>query len=113
MALVRAWDPGERLAIVPLDHPCADRLVGHLEHERRYGSMHLVTPDGCIHSAGDAIAATATYLDGAGWVGTLHRRSPAVRRLIARGYELVSEQRGSLSNLVRDRPPVVRPPKEP
>lgn len=71
--------------------------------------MHLVTPDGCVHSAGDAIAAAAAYLDGAGWVEALHRRSPAFRRVLARGYELVSEQRGRLSHLVRDRPPVEEP----
>lgn len=75
--------------------------------------MHLVTPDGRVHSGGDAIAAAAAYLEGAGWVGALHRRSPAARRVLARGYELVSAQRGRLSRLVRDRPPVTRPPEEP
>lgn len=74
--------------------------------------MHLVTPDGTIHSGGDAVAALAAYLDGAGWVEALHRRSPAVRRALARGYELVSEQRGRLSKFVRDQEPVIRPPNE-
>ena len=84
-----------------------------MDDEQRYGSMHLATPDGDVHSGDEAIAAIAAYLDGAGWVEALHRRSPVARRALARGYKLLSEQRGRLSRLVRDRPPVIQPPDEP
>ena len=64
LAQVLTWDRGRRLRPVALQDPRARSLLGDMERERMFASAHLVTPDGAIHSGGDAVAPILRLLPG-------------------------------------------------
>jgi predicted DCC family thiol-disulfide oxidoreductase YuxK len=97
-AKVLAWDRHRRLRPVALQDPEASALLGGMEHERKMASWHLVSPEGHVHSRGDAFPPLLRLLPGG--------RPPAAAaagfpRLTDRLYGFVSRRRGALGRLLR------------
>lgn len=102
LALILTWDRNGRLRPVALQDPEADRLLANLSPDQRMGSWHLVTPDGKVRSAGDALEVLFTLLPGGSPPSALARRFPRVARS---GYRWVADHRSQLGRII---PPVVR-----
>ena len=97
LALILAWDRQRRLRPVALQDPEAERLLAHLSPEERMASWHLVSTDGTVRSAGDALEALFGLLPGGSPPSALARRFPAVAR---EGYRLVAGHRSLLGRLI-------------
>jgi predicted DCC family thiol-disulfide oxidoreductase YuxK len=93
-------DTGRRLRSAPLDSPEADRILGHLSKEQRYGSFHLFS-EGTLWSGGDAIGPTLERLSSMGAVGRFLRRSPAASRAATAVYGFAARHRGRVAPLFR------------
>jgi predicted DCC family thiol-disulfide oxidoreductase YuxK len=100
-------DTDHGLRSSPLDSPEADRALGHLSREARYGSFHLLEGDR-LWSGGDAVGPTLERLRPVRGVGRLIRRSPAAGRATAALYDLASRHRGRVAPLFRR---IGRPPR--
>jgi predicted DCC family thiol-disulfide oxidoreductase YuxK len=105
--LVLWADTGRRLRSAPLDSPEADRVLGHLSKERRYGSFHLYS-EGRLWSGGEAVGPTLERVGPVRPVGRLIRRSPAASRLATAMYRFAARHRGRVAPLFRR---VGRPPR--
>ena len=92
------WDRHERLRPVALQDPEADELLGGMDEERKMESWHLVTPDGEVHSGGEAFAPLAAQLPGAAPLGSLARACP---RATERAYRFVADHRALWGKLTR------------
>jgi len=79
------------LAVYPLDSPEADRALGSLPTEARYGSFHILEP-GRVWTGPDAMPAWAGIIGGDRARRVAERARP-VNRLLRRGYALVWEYR--------------------
>lgn len=99
--LAVAADTERRLRTATLDSPDADRHLGGLSTEERFGSFHLVV-DGRLVSGGEAVGPALEVLRPVRPVGRLIRRSPAARRAAARAYEFVSRNRGGIGKVLPD-----------
>src|SRR5437879_10421332 len=64
LAKILRWDSRGRIRPVPLQAPEADRLLAGMDEERKMASWHLVTADGRVYSAGDAVPPLARLLPG-------------------------------------------------
>ena len=93
-----AWDRQGRLHPVPLQDPDADRLLGGMDHERRFASWHLVTPEGLIYSAGAAIPVLLRLLPGWRPVAVLAAALPGPTEW---AYQLVVRNRHHLTRVTR------------
>jgi predicted DCC family thiol-disulfide oxidoreductase YuxK len=93
-----AWDRHRRLRPVALQDPEADTLLGAMDPERRTSSWHLVTPDGQVHSAGEAVAPMLRLLPGGRSLAALAAAFP---RVIEQAYSFVATHRGRVGRLVR------------
>jgi predicted DCC family thiol-disulfide oxidoreductase YuxK len=78
--LVLAADTERRIRTAALDSPEADRALGGLSREERYGSYHLVVGERPL--------------------GRIVRRSDTARRVAAGLYELISRHRGALARVL-------------
>jgi XTP/dITP diphosphohydrolase len=107
-ALVARTDKSGRLAVLPFCDPDADRRLGSLSPEERAASMHLVRRDGSVLSAGAALTELLSGTPGLRLLARRARRSPAVQRVIDRGYWAIADNRSRLGKLVPDVAPVVR-----
>jgi predicted DCC family thiol-disulfide oxidoreductase YuxK len=93
MALVLTWDTNGRLRPVSLTSPEADALLAGMPEDERMGSWHLVTPDGRVHSAGDAFPELFPLLPAGGPLARLSERFP---RAAKRGYGWTAARRSAL-----------------
>jgi predicted DCC family thiol-disulfide oxidoreductase YuxK len=100
-------DTDRRLRSAPLDSPEADRALGHLSKEERYGSFHLLSGNR-VWSGGDAVGPTLERLRPVRSVGRLVRRSPAAGRAATTLYDFASRHRARVAPLFRR---VGRPPR--
>jgi predicted DCC family thiol-disulfide oxidoreductase YuxK len=96
------------LSILPLSSDDADRSLGSLTDEQRWGSMHVVHPDHGIASGGMAVMALNRVLPGGRWLASLAARSTAVQDVIDRTYAFTARHRGALARFVPDVAPVER-----
>ena len=69
-----AGDRDRRIRPVPLQSAEADTLLPGMPHDKKMASWHLVTPDGAVYSAGDAIAPLMELLP------SVSLREPSSRR---------------------------------
>ncbi len=97
LALILAWDTKGRLRPVALQDPEAERLLPGLSPEERMASWHLVSPDGTVRSAGDALEALFRLLPGGRAPSALARRFPGAAR---HGYRWVAGHRSRLGRLL-------------
>lgn len=97
LALILAWDRHRRLRPLALQDPEADRLLPHLTPEERMASWHLVSADGTVRSAGDALEALFRLLPGGAPPSALARRLPGVARS---GYGWVAGHRSRLGRAI-------------
>jgi predicted DCC family thiol-disulfide oxidoreductase YuxK len=93
-------DTGRRLRSAPLDSPEADRMLGRLSKEDRYGSFHLVKGDR-LWSGAAAVGPLLDLLPPLAWAGGLLRRSPAGRRVASAVYGFVARHRGRVAPMFR------------
>jgi predicted DCC family thiol-disulfide oxidoreductase YuxK len=97
--LVLAADTERRIRTAPLGSPEADRLLGDLPKEERYGSFHLVVGDRRI-SAGPGVGPLLEQARLTRPMGRLVRRSDLARRAAAGMYDLLSRHRGALARVL-------------
>ena len=90
LAQVLAWDRRRRLCPVSLQDPRARSLLGDMERERMFASAHLVTPDGAVHSGGDAIAPILRLLPGGAPLAVVAGAMSGAARV---GYNWVARNR--------------------
>ena len=100
LAKVLAWDRRHRLRVVELqDREESDRLLGTMPEEQLMASWHLVTPDGRVHSAGEAVPPLVRALPGG---GPLARLASALQPLTNRAYRFVAGNRSTFGRLLTD-----------
>jgi predicted DCC family thiol-disulfide oxidoreductase YuxK len=105
------WSLGKLLALdrrralrpVALQDPEADLLLGDMGEERKMASWHLVTPDGEIRSAGDAVGPLLRLIPRGRPFAALAERFP---RSTDRIYWWVAANRGRLGPAVGSAPPM-------
>jgi hypothetical protein len=84
--------------LLSLEDPAAEPLLEPLSEEERFGSWHLVGPDGRIASRG---AAGVELLEALGYPRS-SRTAARAAGPIERLYGLVARHRDKLGHLVRD-----------
>jgi predicted DCC family thiol-disulfide oxidoreductase YuxK len=92
-----AWDRRERLRAVALQAPEADELLPGLDRHQQMASWHLVAPDGCVRSAGRAVAPLLRLLPGGTPLAVLAESFP---KSTDRLYDWVSRHREPLGSLL-------------
>lgn len=97
--LVLAADTERRIRTAPLDSPEADRALGGLEEEERYGSFHLVV-GGRRASAGAGVGPLLEEARLTRPLGRVVRRSATARRVAAGLYDVASRSRGALARVL-------------
>jgi predicted DCC family thiol-disulfide oxidoreductase YuxK len=97
LAAILAWDRHERLRPLALGTPEADRLLAGMSEEQRWGSWHIVEPNGSLRSAGEGFAPLLRTLPGGKPLAALAQRSPEGAE---RAYRLVAGNRSRLGRLV-------------
>jgi predicted DCC family thiol-disulfide oxidoreductase YuxK len=93
-------DTGRHLRSAPLDSPEADRVLGHLSKEQRYGSFHLFS-EGRLWSGGEAVGPTLEWLAPIRPVGRFIRRSPAASRVATAMYAFAARHRSRVAPVFR------------
>jgi len=86
------------LRTVPLDDPEAGRVLGAMDQERRFASWHLVTPEGLIYSAGNAVPVLLRLLPGGRPAAALAAALPGP---VEWAYRWVARNRHRLTRLTR------------
>jgi predicted DCC family thiol-disulfide oxidoreductase YuxK len=97
LARILGWDRRSRLRPVPLQSAEADLLLGPMAAEAKFASWHLVSPDGAVRSAGDAVAPVLRLLPGGGPIAAVASTFP---KTTDRAYRWVSGHRELMANLV-------------
>jgi predicted DCC family thiol-disulfide oxidoreductase YuxK len=92
-----ARDRDRRLRPVPLQSAEADTLLRGMEREKKMASWHLVTPNGSIYSAGDAIAPLMVLFPKGKPVAAAAKVSPALTGV---AYRLVARNRTRFGRLL-------------
>ncbi|MFN8124206.1 MAG: DCC1-like thiol-disulfide oxidoreductase family protein [Thermoleophilia bacterium] len=92
-----AWDRRGALRPAELRSAEADRLLAGMGDLERYGSWHLVAPDGTVHSRGRAAAPLLRLLPGGRPMAAVIARAP---RLADRAYAAAVRHRSTLGRLV-------------
>ena len=100
LAALLRLDRDRRLLPVTIQGPDGERLLGHLTPDQRLASAHVVTPDGRVHSGGDAVVPIARVLPGMGPVAVLAGTLAGPTRW---GYRQVAANRTRLGRLVPQR----------
>ena len=93
------FDRDRRLRLVPIQGPEGDRLLAGVPEAERLASAHAVTPDGCVHSGGDAAAPIAAALPALSFGAPLLRALPGPTRA---AYGLVAGNRSRLGRRLDD-----------
>ena len=94
---ILARDRHRRLRPVPLQSAEADTLLPGMDHEKKMASWHLVTPDGTIYSAGDAVAPMMKLIPGGKPIAAAAIAAPGPTRA---AYRLVARNRTKLGRLL-------------
>ncbi len=94
---ILARDRDRRIRAVPLQSAEADALLPGMSREKKMASWHLVTPDGTVHSAGDAFAPLMELLPRGGAMAKAAKVSPAVT---GAAYRLVARNRTRFGRLL-------------
>ena len=94
---LRAWDRHGRLAFAPIQGPEGERLLAGLDRDARLDSLHAVTPDDRVWSAGAALPPVVRALPGVAIAATLATKAP---RLTEAAYRLVAGRRDRLGRLL-------------
>ena len=97
LAWVLAWDRGHRLRPLPLQDETARTMLGGMDHERMFASAHLVTPEGTVHSGGDAVVPILRLLPGGAPLAPVAAAMSGASRV---GYNWVARNRGLLGRPV-------------
>jgi predicted DCC family thiol-disulfide oxidoreductase YuxK len=97
--LVLAADTERRIRTAALDSPEADRALGGLSREERYGSYHLVVGERRA-TAGPGVGPLLEEARLTRPLGRIVRRSDTARRVAAGLYELISRHRGALARVL-------------
>jgi predicted DCC family thiol-disulfide oxidoreductase YuxK len=100
VGVLLGWDRDGRLRPVPAGSAHADELLTGMPAETRFGSWHLVAPDGEVHSGGLAAAPLLRLLPGGRLPAALVARVP---RLADRAYRFVARNRRGFGRLVGTR----------
>ena len=106
-----ALDRENRFAVLPFDDPVGQALLAPLSPEKRERSMHVVSPDGRIESAGTALITLSRLLPGGNALADAAGGSLLLRGVYGWAYHLAASHRGLLSALVPDVAGPVRPPQ--
>jgi len=93
VARLLALDGSRRFRPLALQDPEAEHLLPGMDERQRLASAHVVTPDGRVHSGGDAAAPVLERLPGGTPLSRLARVAPRVAR---RTYDLIAARRGFL-----------------
>ena len=94
---LRAWDRHGRLTFSPIQGREGDRLLARLDRAARLDSLHAVTPDGRIWSAGAALPHVVRVLPGGAIAATLATKAPT---LTEAAYRLLAGRRDRLGRLL-------------
>lgn len=100
MAKLLAWDRHRRLRPVPLQDPEAVTICGELSPAQREASWHLLTPDGRLHSAGEAVPSLLRRLPGGAPLAALAAFAQPVTNF---AYRTLANRRGALGRLIPPR----------
>ena len=100
VAKILRWDRRGLLRAVALQDAEADALLGDMETERKMASWHLVTSDGRVTSAGEAVAPLAEMLPAGKPIEVLARLFP---RATERAYGWVADHRDRLGRRLGER----------
>jgi predicted DCC family thiol-disulfide oxidoreductase YuxK len=90
-------DPDRRLQPLALQRPEAGTLLAELDPELWMTSFHLVSPEGELLSAGEALPALLRLVRGGRYLAAALARFP---NLTAASYRWIAEHRTGLSRLV-------------
>jgi len=94
---VLAWDRRDRIRAVALQDQEAERLLPGMNRERRMGSWHVLGPDGCVWSAGRAVAPLLRLLPAGAPLAALAASFP---RTTDHLYDWTARHRGRLGALL-------------
>lgn len=94
---LRAWDRHGQLTFTSIQGREGDRLLAGLDRASRLDSLHAVTPDGRIWSAGAALPHVVRVLPGGGLAAILTTKAPT---LTEAAYRLVARRRDRLGRLL-------------
>ena len=100
VARLVAFDRDRRLRLVPIQGEEGDRLLAGVPEGERLESAHAVTPDGRVHSGGDAAAPIAAVLPALSFGVPLLTALPGPTRA---AYRLVAGNRSRLGARLDDR----------
>ena len=103
---LQRWDRGHRLRPLALQTEEASHLLGGMDPQTKMASWHLVTVDGRVHSAGDAVAPLARLLPAGAPIAALARTFPGAT---SAAYRWVTRHRDGLGRAVGQRACSVRP----
>jgi hypothetical protein len=96
-AAILSWDRARRLRPLALGTPEAERLLADMPEHERWGSWHLVEPDGSVSSAGPGFVPLLARLPGGRAPAMVAGRFPAGAK---RAYRLVADNRDRLGPLI-------------
>ena len=94
---VLSRDRDRRIRPVPLQSAEADTLLPGMDREKKMASWHLVTPDGTVYSAGDALAPLMELLPKGKPVAAAAQVSPALTGMT---YRLIARNRTRFGRLL-------------
>jgi predicted DCC family thiol-disulfide oxidoreductase YuxK len=97
MAKLLAWDRDHRLRPVPLQDPEAVAICGELSPAQREASWHLLTADGNLRSAGEAVPDLLRALPGGRPLAALAAFAQPLTNL---AYRTLADRRGALGKLI-------------
>ena len=95
--LLRAWDREHRLRFLPIQAPGGQALLSAVPAAARLDSVHVVTPDGRLWSAGAAIAPVFSLLPGGRPLAAIARAVPGATERV---YRAVARRRSRLGRLL-------------
>jgi len=87
-----------------------DELLASVPEDERRASMHVVSRDGSVVSAGDAVIRLMAVFPATRPAAWWARLWPPQRRKIAAQYRKTADARSALSDKVPDAEPTVVPP---
>ena len=97
VAKILRWDRRGILRAIPFQDPEGDALLGDMDAERKTASWHLVTSDGRVYSAGEAVGPLGDLLPAGKPISVLARTFPGATE---RAYGWVADHRDRLGRLL-------------
>ena len=97
---LRAWDRRRGLTFVSIQNPRGAELLHAVPVAERLDSMHAVTPDGRVWSAGHAVRVVLADLPGGGIFSSIAAAFPGATEWL---YRLVARHRDRLGRLLGQR----------